>query len=115
MYAFLIQLRIIAVHGLGGSWDRTWTNRNGFFWLRDGLPKFFPECNILSADLSLNLKTSSLLSIEESAKCLITLMEERNQLLVAYRNVPIIFLAHAFGGLVVKKVWTNDEFPFQLH
>ena len=114
MCALLIRPGIIAVHGLNGSWDRTWTNRNEFFWLRDGLPLYCPDCNILSANLSINLVPSNPLFIEEPAKQLIACMiGAQSQLLPEYRNIPIVFLAQGTGDFIAKKVCTNEEFLVQ--
>jgi hypothetical protein len=116
MCAFLIRPGIIAVHGLNGSWDGTWTNPNEFFWLRDGLPQYCPDCNILSANLSIDLGPSNPLFIEEPAKRLIThMMKVQSQLPSLYRNIPIVFLAEGTGDFIVKKVCTNEEFLVQWH
>lgn len=43
--------RIVAVHGLGGHYTRTWTDTTvdpPFFWIKDGLGRDLPECRLLS-------------------------------------------------------------------
>ncbi|CCA69054.2 hypothetical protein PIIN_02913, partial [Serendipita indica DSM 11827] len=39
---------IVAIHGLQGHRDKTWTSDNGVCWLRDLLPSDFPNARILS-------------------------------------------------------------------
>jgi hypothetical protein len=39
---------VVAVHGITGDAYSTWKHKNGFFWLRDSLPKEFPEARIYS-------------------------------------------------------------------
>jgi len=40
---------VIAVHGLGGDWERTWTNENtGIFWLKDCLPHDVESARVMS-------------------------------------------------------------------
>lgn len=55
---------IIAVHGLKGDAYRTYTHKNGNFWLRDSLPKEFPGARIYTygypAGVFLSLERSGL-------------------------------------------------------
>ncbi len=39
---------IVAVHGLGGHHERTWTHESGHNWLRDSLPLQIPGARIFS-------------------------------------------------------------------
>jgi hypothetical protein len=39
---------IVAVHGLNGHREKTWTADNNVLWLRDLLPKHLPNARILS-------------------------------------------------------------------
>ncbi|OCL02322.1 hypothetical protein AOQ84DRAFT_357452 [Glonium stellatum] len=39
---------IIAVHGLNGHRDKTWTAGNGVNWLRDLLPQDLPNARIMA-------------------------------------------------------------------
>lgn len=42
-------LSLVAIHGHGGHWERSWTDRDsGVFWLRDFLPERWPESRVLS-------------------------------------------------------------------
>lgn len=39
---------IVAVHGLNGDAETTWTHPNGTFWLRDLLPDLLPGCGVFT-------------------------------------------------------------------
>ncbi|KAH6691976.1 hypothetical protein EV126DRAFT_482154 [Verticillium dahliae] len=38
---------IVALHGLDGHREKTWTAENGVYWLRDLFPKDLPQARIL--------------------------------------------------------------------
>jgi hypothetical protein len=38
----------VAVHGITGDAYTTWKHKDGFFWLRDSLPKEFPGARVYS-------------------------------------------------------------------
>lgn len=42
------QLSLVAVHGLDGHPERTWTAENGVSWLREYLPEVIPSARILA-------------------------------------------------------------------
>jgi hypothetical protein len=44
----LIKHSIVAIHGLNGHPDTSWTAANGTNWLRDLLPSEFPHARILT-------------------------------------------------------------------
>lgn len=46
--AKLIIVSIVAVHGLGGHRENSWTADNGTNWLESLLPRDLPDCRILS-------------------------------------------------------------------
>ena len=111
---------IIAVHGLGGNWKTTWRAGNqdsSPIWLRDRLPEILSETGvnprIFSYGYNSNIiNSNSMISIEVVAK---TLLE---RLLGIRKNeeqkvVPIVFIAHSLGGLVVKKVSRDPSSWYQ--
>ena len=97
-------LSIVAVHGLGGDWEATWTDSNGQLWLRDFLPTQIPPARIMSYGYNSNtIFTRAVTDItDEAAMLLDRLDNEREGEL--QRTKPIIFVAHSLGGIVVKKV-----------
>ncbi|KAH8790449.1 hypothetical protein F5882DRAFT_291856, partial [Hyaloscypha sp. PMI_1271] len=97
---------IIAVHGLDGAWNKTWTAENGVFWLRDLIPQLVPDARVFSYGYDSRTHASSSISnqfIYDHAKALIgELVAVREETETLKR--PIIFITHSLGGLVVKSV-----------
>ncbi|KAH0536549.1 hypothetical protein FGG08_006579 [Glutinoglossum americanum] len=94
---------IVAVHGLGGDWERTWTDENGKLWLRDFLPSQLPSSRIMSYGYnSATAFSKATTDITDEAGMLLDRLsgERLNQ---QERTRPIIFVAHSLGGIVVKK------------
>jgi surfactin synthase thioesterase subunit len=96
----------VAVHGLGGHWDKTWSDSNGKNWLRDFLPEEFPNARIMAFGYDSKMFfSSSVTDIEDVACTLLNRLDgERDK---RHKNRPIVFIAHSLGGIVVKKVSTN--------
>ncbi|CCA76739.1 related to LipA and NB-ARC domain protein-Aspergillus clavatus [Serendipita indica DSM 11827] len=68
---------IVAVHGLDGHREETWTTEDGILWLCDLLPSDLPNARILMYEYDADTR---------------------------YPRRPIIFIAHNLGGILVK--WT---------
>ncbi|KAF4459376.1 Cytochrome cd1-nitrite reductase-like C-terminal heme d1 [Fusarium albosuccineum] len=102
---------IIFVHGLGGSSHRTWTwhRDKTCFWPKEWLPAE-PEMNqtrimTFGYDAAYRSSQSSIFNISSFAKALLLQLKmgtSRNEALQVGK-VPIIFVVHSMGGLVVKK------------
>ena len=99
-----ILFSIVAVHGLGGDWEHTWTDTNGKLWLRGFVPIEIPNIRVIS--YGYNSKTAFSKGVndidDEAAGLLDRLNMERVQDMEKSR--PIIFIAHSLGGIIVKKV-----------
>ncbi|KAI9795942.1 MAG: hypothetical protein M1833_006590 [Piccolia ochrophora] len=98
---------IVAVHGLGGHWEKTWTDKNGKLWLRDFLPSQLQEVSINARIMSYgyNSKTAfsrAITNIDNDAEDLLNRLDNRRET-EEERKRPILFIAHSLGGLVVKK------------
>ena len=102
---------VIAVHGLGGHWQTTWTDENGSLWLRDFLPSQLRNTEdarinprIMSYGYNSNTAFSrAVTNIEVEAEALLDRMDG-NRERDGEKSRPIIFIAHSLGGLIVKKV-----------
>jgi hypothetical protein len=55
---------IVAVHGLNGHREKTWTADNNINWLRDLLPHDLPNARILSWGYDANTQSSSRVSTQ---------------------------------------------------
>ncbi|KAJ5625936.1 hypothetical protein N7510_002245 [Penicillium lagena] len=92
------QFDIVAVHGLNGHRERSWTASNGVNWLRDLLPADLPQTRIYTWGYNAPPGTTSLQEISE--RLISDLWEMRES--TATHNHPVIFFAHSVGGSVVK-------------
>ena len=103
---------IVAVHGLGGDWENTWTADNGKLWLRDFLPdqlhqvKCEPRIFSYGYDAS-TVFSKSVADIQDAATGFLnSLALERVSKIEECR--PLIVIAHNLGGIVIKKVSLLD-------
>src|SRR3989440_7402128 len=62
--AFSNHSSIVAVHGLNGHREKTWTAANGVHWLRDLLPNDIPNARILSWGYDANTHSNSRVSCQ---------------------------------------------------
>ena len=113
---------IVAIHGLDGKREKTWTAKNNVNWLQDLLPTDIPQARIFSWDYEANPHNNSPIkgyTIYDHGRNLVSdLCGEREMTEVRKEYVcmihklsdeqtrrrPIIFVAHSLGGVVVKSV-----------
>lgn len=95
---------LVAIHGLGGGWEKTWTDKNtNQNWLRDFLPKDSPELRIMSWGYdSAVLGSSSVGNMTTFAQALLADLKACRS--KGLKNRPLIFICHSLGGLVFKRV-----------
>src|SRR5437016_8883610 len=94
---------IIAVHGLGGNWQRTWTASNGKHWVRDFLPHQLRTANIHARVMAYGYNSDTWFSkavtdVKSEAEALLDRLHGSREL--EERARPIIFIAHSLGGIV---------------
>ncbi|KAG5750116.1 hypothetical protein H9Q70_007238 [Fusarium xylarioides] len=92
---------IIALHGLGGDWNRTWSSF-GYCWLKHALVPKFPSCRILCLNYPdiLSILSAHPPDINGLIHDIIRDRRQENR-----SKSPIIFLGHSFGGTVLKQVY----------
>lgn len=97
---------IVALHGLNGHRDLTWTDRaTGLNWLSNEkcLSKDIPNARILT--FGYNSKTyfsRSKSNVQDFASELLAAISTRRQSAIE-RKRPLIFICHSLGGLVFKQ------------
>ncbi|PVF91848.1 hypothetical protein CPB86DRAFT_791743 [Serendipita vermifera] len=94
---------IVAIHGLGGHRERSWTAANGNMWLQDWLPDDIPNARILTYGHDADTNSVTYMPAQ-NIFCLAENFVE--DLILERRNDPkrpIIFLAHSLGGIILKK------------
>ncbi|OCK78307.1 hypothetical protein K432DRAFT_302274, partial [Lepidopterella palustris CBS 459.81] len=100
---------IVAIHGLNGHPETTWTASNGAHWIRTFLSADLPNARILTwgydADMHNKDRVSSL-TLSDHARNLITNLYEKRETTKTSER-PIIFIAHSLGGIIVKSVGNN--------
>ncbi|KAL1598071.1 hypothetical protein SLS59_007081 [Nothophoma quercina] len=102
---------IVAVHGLNGDREKTWTAGNGVHWLRDLLPHDLPRARILSWGYDANTHSGSRVSCEylfDHARTLVSDLCLERQITETSRR-PIVFVAHSLGGIIVKSALIHSE------
>jgi surfactin synthase thioesterase subunit len=97
---------IVALHGLNGHWNDTWTSSGGVNWLRDEgfLPSQIPYARIMSYGYKSSVfGTKTLARIDNFADGLLAQLQGR-RMDVEEQKRPIIFICHSLGGIVAKRV-----------
>jgi hypothetical protein len=98
---------IIAIHGLNGHYEATWTDRTtGANWLKDPefIRKDIPNARIQSFGYnSISYFSTSNANVRDFASELLASIKSsrRNP---AEKKRPIVFICHSLGGIVFKQV-----------
>ncbi|KFZ03150.1 hypothetical protein V502_11189 [Pseudogymnoascus sp. VKM F-4520 (FW-2644)] len=92
---------IVAVHGLNGAADKTWTHENGNLWLKD-LAKDFPGARVFTYGYASEIYFT--LGMGNIATFSLSLLNDlkRERISKTDQARPIIFICHSMGGIVVK-------------
>ncbi|KAI2623161.1 hypothetical protein GGR54DRAFT_629751 [Hypoxylon sp. NC1633] len=104
-------LDIVAIHGLNGHPDKTWTAGNGVHWLRDLLPKDLPNVRILTWGYDANTHSSDRVSCQYLYDHALELVADltRKRTLTNSTERPIIFVTHSLGGIVLKSALIHSD------
>ncbi|KAF2022898.1 tetratricopeptide repeat domain-containing protein [Setomelanomma holmii] len=102
---------IVAVHGLNGHCEKTWTADNSINWLRDLLPHDLPNARVLSWGYDANTHSRSRVSCQylfDHARTLVSDLCLERQITQTSKR-PIIFVAHSLGGIIVKSALIHSD------
>jgi hypothetical protein len=98
----------VAVHGLGGHWDKTWTGNTNKNWLKDFLPQQLEGGGTPARIMSFGYDSrtafiKAITDIDDVVNMLLDRVEGERES-IEEKSRPLIFIAHSLGGIVVKKV-----------
>ncbi|QKX58593.1 uncharacterized protein TRUGW13939_05718 [Talaromyces rugulosus] len=110
---------IVAVHGLGGNWLKTWESENDKWnWVQSSIgPRLLEETDVTPRVLSFGYNsdifdTKSVNDIQSVAQMLVGRLYHDLQMMDNISH-KVIFIAHSLGGLVVKKAlivaWNDND------
>ncbi|KAF8526828.1 hypothetical protein BU17DRAFT_82243 [Hysterangium stoloniferum] len=99
---------ILAIHGLDGHREASWTAGNGSLWLRDFLPQGVPSARILTygydayTQSAAGSSTQTLDGHAESFLARLASFRRISDTTEVPQKRPIIFIAHSLGGIILK-------------
>ncbi|KAF8526569.1 hypothetical protein BU17DRAFT_74115 [Hysterangium stoloniferum] len=99
---------IVAIHGLDGHREASFTAPNGVLWLRDLLPKALPTARILTYGYDARpVKLCMTYRPTSSGNCQVLEFTRRER--------PLIFIAHSFGGIMLKNALIHAHTTHNKH
>ncbi|KAM0799509.1 hypothetical protein BDR22DRAFT_963873 [Usnea florida] len=111
---------IVAVHGLNGHRETTWTDEGGVLWLRDLLPLSIPNIRVWTWGYDSRTHTKShhdhltIKKLYDHGRELVQELDGERRTDGSYQR-PIIFVAHSLGGIVVKNALLHSDRVRQGH
>ncbi|OAL46213.1 hypothetical protein IQ07DRAFT_603591 [Pyrenochaeta sp. DS3sAY3a] len=102
---------IVAIHGLDGHREKTWTADNDVLWLETLLPTEIPNARVLTygydsrTHSSEHLTHQTLYGHSMSLVSALSLYRRRTKT----ERRPIVFIAHSLGGIVVKSALIHSN------
>ncbi|PVF91216.1 hypothetical protein CPB86DRAFT_719899, partial [Serendipita vermifera] len=94
---------IVAIHGLDGHRETSWTAENGTMWLKDLLPLDIPNARILTYGYDSDTRSFTYTSTQSIFSHAEAFVANLTQARSANPERPIIFLAHSLGGIILKQ------------
>ncbi|CAG7849681.1 Vegetative incompatibility protein HET-E-1, partial [Serendipita indica DSM 11827] len=104
---------IVAIHGLNGHREKTWTSEDGKMWLRDFLQDDLPRVRVLSYGYDADTHSRERVSTETIHRHGNNLANALSRARKGASRRPIIFVAHDVGGIILKwaLVISNNKDP----
>ncbi|CCA76381.1 hypothetical protein PIIN_10374 [Serendipita indica DSM 11827] len=92
---------IVAIHGLQGHREKTWTTEDGDLWLRDLLRTDIPNARVLLYGYDADTRSRECVSTQTMRRHAEKLAQALSRIRKDARR-PIIFVAHDLGGIILK-------------
>lgn len=93
---------IVAIHGLQGHREKTWTTDNGILWLQHLLPSDLPNARILSYGYDADTHSPECVSTHTMRRHADQLAKALSMSRKDVPRRPIIFITHDLGGIILK-------------
>ncbi|CCA75937.1 related to kinesin light chain [Serendipita indica DSM 11827] len=93
---------IVAIHGLQGHREKTWTTDDGHLWLRDLLPVDIPNARILAYGYDADTRSRECVSTNTMYLHAKGLAQALSRARKDHPRRPIIFVAYDLGGIILK-------------
>ncbi|KAF8244124.1 hypothetical protein K440DRAFT_501231, partial [Wilcoxina mikolae CBS 423.85] len=97
---------IVAVHGVNGHRSESWTNRDEAtgttLWLSDVLLERIPSSRVMTFGYSSNPSVGDLIHASALRRAARDLLQQLHAKRALDQNVPLVFIGHNLGGVVVK-------------
>ncbi|CCA76038.1 hypothetical protein PIIN_10038, partial [Serendipita indica DSM 11827] len=93
---------IVAIHGLNGHREKTWTTVDGTLWLRDLLPTSLPHARVLTYGYDADTQSYECVSTQTMRRHAEGLARALSRERKEVPRRPIIFIAHDLGGIILK-------------
>ena len=96
----------MAIHGLNGHREISWTAQNAVMWLKDLLPHDVPNARIMSWGYNADVFDKEGNGLDQQrvyhhAASLVSELALHRQMTDTERR-PILFIAHSLGGIILK-------------
>ncbi|CCA69904.1 related to LipA and NB-ARC domain protein-Aspergillus clavatus, partial [Serendipita indica DSM 11827] len=93
---------IVAIHGLEGHREKTWSTEDGTLWLRDFLPTDISNARVLSYGYDADTRSTECVSTLTMRRHAEGLAQALSRIRKDSPRRPIIFVAHDLGGIILK-------------
>ncbi|CAG7845892.1 COMPASS-like H3K4 histone methylase component WDR5B {ECO:0000303/PubMed:19567704} Short=AtWDR5B {ECO:0000303/PubMed:19567704} [Serendipita indica DSM 11827] len=94
---------VVAIHGLDGHREGTWTTDSGVLWLRRFLPVSLPNARVLTYGYDADTQNETCVSTQNIHGHAQKLAQSLSRMRKGFSRRPIIFVAHDLGGIILKK------------